>query len=248
MKWVFLSPHFDDVALSCGGLVWEQAQAGNPVSIWTICADEIPDNELSSFAAELHARWGVGLNAPAQRKLEHRRSCQQLGASYRYFSVTDCIYRRDSQTQEFMYTSEAALNGELQPGDYQIIRTINEDMKNYLQPEAILVCPLGLGNHVDHQLTRMAAEGMGYPLWYYADFPYILKHHDQLEQLAASGWTSQVYPISRQGLEAWIASVAMHASQISTFWPSMEEMARSLSPYLEREGGTRLWQKSDLGL
>ena len=25
-KWVYLSPHFDDVVLSAGGLVWEQTR------------------------------------------------------------------------------------------------------------------------------------------------------------------------------------------------------------------------------
>ncbi len=28
MRWVYLSPHFDDVILSSAGLVWEQVQVG----------------------------------------------------------------------------------------------------------------------------------------------------------------------------------------------------------------------------
>jgi LmbE family N-acetylglucosaminyl deacetylase len=33
MRWIYLSPHFDDAVLSCGGLIFDQAQAGTPVEI-----------------------------------------------------------------------------------------------------------------------------------------------------------------------------------------------------------------------
>jgi LmbE family N-acetylglucosaminyl deacetylase len=83
MPWIYLSPHFDDVALSCGGLVWEQTQIGEMVSIWTVCAGEPPLGDLSPFAKELHSRWEVGQNAPNQRKNEDTRSCHRLGVSSR---------------------------------------------------------------------------------------------------------------------------------------------------------------------
>ncbi len=34
--WIFLSPHLDDVALSCGGLVLDLAQQGFVVDNWTL--------------------------------------------------------------------------------------------------------------------------------------------------------------------------------------------------------------------
>jgi LmbE family N-acetylglucosaminyl deacetylase len=241
MPWVYLSPHFDDVALSCGGLVWEQVQAGEPVSIWTICAGEPPVGGLSPFAQQLHARWGVGMNAPAQRKTEDMRSCHILGAEYQHFPISDCIYRRAPQSGEFMYASEDELNGPMHPGDTALIQDLYRKLQNHLPPNATLVCPVGLGNHVDHQLTRLAAEAMDDKVTYYADFPYALSHEDQLSRLTASGWSYQTHTISDTGLQAWQGSIAAHASQISTFWANTAEMEQVIKEYWLESGGVRLW-------
>ena len=162
MAWIYLSPHFDDVALSCGGLVWEQVQAGDMVSIWKVCAGSAPHGEPYPFAKELHMRWKTDQGATAQRKLEDIRSCQRLGASYLYFTIPDCIYRRNLHTDEFLYISEESLSGPLLPADTYNITLIGEEIKRSIQADVALVCPLSLGNHVDHQLTRLAAEGMGH--------------------------------------------------------------------------------------
>jgi len=243
VAWIYLSPHFDDVALSCGGLLWEQTQIAEMVSVWTVCAGEPPLEDLSPFAKELHARWEVGQNAPAQRRNEDNRSCHRLGASIRYFSIPDCIYRRHPITNEIMYPSEASLNGPLQPGDFQVIRTLQDEIRQSLPPNAILVCPLGLGHHVDHQLTRHAAEGLNHPLWYYADYPYVLRDNAQLELMEQEGWVSQVFPISVEGLAAWMDSISTHGSQISTFWESELAMRQAVTYYLYWNDGIRLWRK-----
>jgi LmbE family N-acetylglucosaminyl deacetylase len=243
MTWIYLSPHFDDVAFSCGGLLWEQAQQGESVSIWSVCAGETPSGELSPFARGLHERWELGENASSRRRGEDQKSAHRLGASYRYFSVPDCIYRRDPGTGEFMYAFEAALNGALLPGDLQVIRTLTVELSDSLPHEAILVCPLGLGNHVDHQLTRRAAEGLERDLYYYADFPYVLKNKNHLEQMAGAGWISQVFPVSPYGLTAWMDSISVHASQISTFWETDLAMRQAVVDYHDTNGGIRLWKK-----
>lgn len=238
---IYLSPHFDDVALSCGGLVWEQVRAGDTVSIWTVCAGESPGGDLSPFAQELHARWEVDQNATARRRIEDLNSCRRLGAGSRYFSIPDCIYRRHPQTGEFLYASEAALNGPLQPGDTQVIAALREDLKRLLQTDMVLVSPLGLGNHVDHQLTRAALEGLGCTSFYYTDYPYVLHSRSQLENLVHEGWVSQVFPISQEGLAAWQDSIAAHGSQISTFWTSENEMRQAVTDYLCWNSGIQLW-------
>src|SRR5512136_361643 len=88
MDWIFLSPHFDDVALSCGGLVWELASKGNQVMIWTICAGEPFSDRLSPVSIQLHKRWGLAGGVVPQRKKEDKIACQRIGAIPRYFSIT----------------------------------------------------------------------------------------------------------------------------------------------------------------
>jgi hypothetical protein len=68
-------------------------------------------------------------------------------------------------------------------------------LRRLLPPDWQLVCPLTLGNHVDHQLVRQAAERIGRPLCYYADLPYGLKNERLPENLVAR-LVSVTFPIS----------------------------------------------------
>ena len=134
MDWIYLSPHFDDAVFSCGGLLWEQAQAGDSVTIWTICAGEPLPGAFSDFAQMHHIRWESGEQAVAHRKLEDQLACQRVGAAYHYLPVPDCIYRRagedyfgkqpkrkstpttqDPQPDEHLYTTLEAILGPLRP-------------------------------------------------------------------------------------------------------------------------------------
>ena len=83
MRWIYLSPHFDDAVLSCGGLIWEQAKKGKAVEIWTICAGDAPPGLLSPLARECHQLWGVPspeLLVPT-RRIENLEAAVTLGAS-----------------------------------------------------------------------------------------------------------------------------------------------------------------------
>jgi LmbE family N-acetylglucosaminyl deacetylase len=193
MGWIFLSPHCDDVALSLGGWVWEQAHASQAASIWTVCAGEADPAALSPFAQALHNRWGILPGAAASRREEDRCSCERLGATYRYLSIPDCIYR--GSTEPF-YPSEESLWGDLHPAESSLLETLSAALLRELPPEARLVCPLALGHHVDHQLTRRAAEAAGRPLWYYADYPYALQAAAELEGLKQAGWQAIQFPVT----------------------------------------------------
>src|SRR5690606_25674008 len=47
MRWIYLSPHLDDAALSAGGWIYDQVQAGNSVEIWNLMCGLPPTTELS---------------------------------------------------------------------------------------------------------------------------------------------------------------------------------------------------------
>ena len=81
--WVFLSPHFDDVVLSAGGLVWELAQSRERVEVWTICAGDPPSGKpLSDYAQMLHMFWELGeQGVPYARSLEDAACCAVLGGN-----------------------------------------------------------------------------------------------------------------------------------------------------------------------
>lgn len=238
MNWVYLSPHLDDVALSVGGLIWEQTQAGEQVSIWTICGGDPPQGDFSFFAEALHARWETGAESMPIRRSEDIESCQILGAKYMHFSIPDCIYRRSPKSGKHLYASEEALWIPVHPDEEELVAQITAEMANKLPQDAQVVCPLTLGNHVDHLLTRMAAEKLEVPLTFYADYPYVLEEHYQKR---LDNHTSTQFTISPQALTAWQRAVAVHQSQISTFWTNLDEMQAAIREYYQLMGGIKVF-------
>ncbi len=242
MRWIYLSPHFDDVVLSCGGLVWEQVRAGQQVEIWTIAAGTPPDNQpLSEFALQLHERWKTGLEAVAVRRGEDEAAGQRLGAGLRYWNLPDCIYRR-LPDGSWLVNGEDDLWQALHPQEEPVVNRLCAWLAEELRRDDAVVCPLTLGNHVDHNLVRAAAERLDRALWYYADYPYVVKSQTIEDGKLGQDWQTVCQGVSREGLAAWQEAVACHASQISTFWGGLDEMRAALEAYWSSGGGTCLWK------
>jgi hypothetical protein len=55
-KHIYLSPHYDDAALSCGGSIRRQAKQQEAVAVVAIFADApaVPNSSLSKSAREVH--------------------------------------------------------------------------------------------------------------------------------------------------------------------------------------------------
>jgi LmbE family N-acetylglucosaminyl deacetylase len=131
----------------------------------------------------------------------------------------------------------------LHPLEDGLVRRLAQELIENLPPDAELICPLTLGGHVDHQLTRQAAELLGRPLGYYADYPYAVEHGEQIAALEADGWQMLRHSVSDAALQAWIQAVAAHQSQISTFWPDLSAMQAAITAYHDQFGGVAVWKK-----
>lgn len=241
--WIYLSPHLDDAAYSCGGLLWTQTQAGEEVGVWTLFAGDLPAGRLSPFAEHMHARWGITDRSFGARRAEDDRACAMLGAEYRHFSFRDCIYRRGGPRARFLYPTDKHIFGKLSPADSGVADELAGELTRALPPGAQLVCPLGLGNHVDHLLTRLVAERLGRPVLYYEDFPYALQEPGKNNQVMDSAWEYQIFPLSPAALNTWQAAVAAYASQLGVCWGTESDMREALSRHLDRVGGVRLWRR-----
>ena len=244
MKWIYLSPHLDDVIYSCGGLIWEQTQAGEEGEIWTICAADPPGEPLSPFAETLHQSWGLGEDATRIRREEDRKASQIVGAVPRYFSFLDCIYRK-SDSGNYYYLSDHDLFGGLDPGEANLINTLTKELKDQLPANAWIVAPLGIGNHVDHDLTRKAASRLGIPLYYYPDYPYA-RETEGIEILnfmaGSTEWEEETFPISEKGNQGWQEASGSYQSQNPIFWETEEALKEEIKAYSSTMGGVRLWK------
>jgi len=247
MKWIFLSPHLDDAVFSCGALIWELVQAGNQVEVWTICAGDAPKNELSSFACSLHATWQVEGDVVQHRREEDTLACKELGALAKHFKIPDCIYRRSPGDGEWLYPGEEAIFGGLNPLEMPLIEKVSWQLSQALAKDEILVPPLGIGNHVDHELTRKAAHRLKRDLRFYADYPYVREPQNQsiIKVMAGSEeWREIQYKLSPSSLAAWKRASALYSSQIKLFWEGEDELRQELEEYAALMSGVKLWMKN----
>lgn len=243
MKIIYLSPHLDDAVFSCGGWIWEQTQRGLDVEIWTLCAGDPPPGSLSAFAKVLHRSWDLSDNAAQIRREEDLRACQIIGAECRHFPYQDCIYRKSPQGEHY-YSSEADIFGGLDPREADLIERISADLGEALPQEAEVSAPLGIGNHVDHEIVRKAAARLERALHYYADYPYartpegkeILKFMEDSRE-----WQGEQMRVSEKGLDIWWQAARAYSSQISTFWEDDHALRMEIKGYSAFLGGFKHW-------
>lgn len=171
---VILSPHLDDAALSCGGLL--HALQGVSTLVVTLCSGNPPQRPGPDGRSAAPARRGHV--SPRIRRIEDIAAMRAIGAEFVHLSFPDAIYRRNTHTGKLIYpgarerwavphANDAAHIEEL----YRLLCRICLDLGPIL-----LVSPMGIGDHVDHQITAMVAMRLaaaGASLLFYEDFPYV---------------------------------------------------------------------------
>jgi LmbE family N-acetylglucosaminyl deacetylase len=241
--WIFLSAHFDDVVLSTGGLVWELAQRGDRVEVWTICAGDPPaDKPLTEYSQLLHGFWDIGDDVPARRGLEDATCCAVLGVGFRRYTVPDNIYRYLPGTDEPVIKENEDQFKLLEPDEAYLVPLAADFIHRNLPETCELVAPLAIGSHRDHVLTRRAAEQTGHPLWHYADYPYLVYGEHTLAKWLPANPETFSLEISPSGLKAWQDGFACQRSQIPLLFVDEEDMRASIEKYLKAGYGSTVWK------
>ncbi|MDX1686422.1 MAG: PIG-L family deacetylase [Candidatus Promineifilaceae bacterium] len=243
---LYLSPHLDDAVLSCGGQIYMHTEAGRSVLVVTFMAGEPRTDTRSTLAEYLHHNWGVTAEtAVARRRAEDKAACRRLGADTLHLSVPDCIYRVHPESGQPLYTSDEALFGEVDESEAYLIEELVGKMSR-LPAAGRILGPLGVGHHVDHQLTKKAAErhfGREH-LVYYEDYPYVQRDPDVLDALlpAETQWKPELIPLTEAALQARLEASLAYDSQISVLFNDPQTLADTLKTYVKSVGGERVWQ------
>jgi LmbE family N-acetylglucosaminyl deacetylase len=183
---LFVSPHYDDIALSCGGTVARLTHAGRAAAIAVVFGDEPdPARPLSPFAVSMHEGWGLDAEQViARRRAEEAAAAAVLGATSSVLPFHDAIYRgRHYESDEQLFGRVAAAEAEL-TGRIMASLGLGEATDAAVRVYA----PLGVGNHVDHQhgfAVGVALAGAGWAVWFYEDQPYALNEGALDRRLAA---------------------------------------------------------------
>jgi LmbE family N-acetylglucosaminyl deacetylase len=248
---IFLSPHLDDAALSCGGMIARYAANQQPVLVVNVCtAAPPPKGPFSSFAEENHRRWRLAPEAVVtQRLIEDAAALDMLGADSYQLDMLDAIYRMPHE-----YMSNGTLFGAVAANDplpQALIEPLTELASRFA--DAIVYAPLGVGQHVDHQALYQAAlamRTMGLSLALYEDFPYVAVEGAlaaRLEQLGGRDY----FMSTTIDIDPWLArkigAIECYASQLDALFGGSAPMAASVTAYTESVRpdvgtyGERIW-------
>jgi LmbE family N-acetylglucosaminyl deacetylase len=232
---IFLSPHFDDVALSCGGTVAMFAGRGERVLVVTVCGALPPPQARSPLIDKVHTVRGFtdGAAYVCARREEDRAAASILGAEVEWGSSLDAIYREPAH-----YSRSATLLGQPAAGDPLFAETCRliADL-NVRLPNATLYAPLAIRGHVDHRLVSAAARTAGGQVWFYEEFPNGVVRDPRM-------WPGnpQVIDIGPY-VERRIAAVLCYRSQISPLFGDEANARAALLAHVGSVGGERLWRR-----
>jgi hypothetical protein len=185
------------------------------------------------------------------RRVEDVDACRKLGAVPQHFMIPDAIYRRSPERDAWLYPSEESIFGGLDPLEKPLVEMVSVRLSHDLSDVDLVVSPLGIGNHVDHELTRKAAQRLGREVYFYADYPYVREAQNQpiLEVMRASrDWEEVQFGISPPALSAWKEASACYLSQRSLFWRDEGALGEALEEFTVVMSGVRLWKRGEEGV
>lgn len=257
LQHIVLSPHYDDAALSCGGLIAHLTAAGEQVVVATLFGGKPDYSRLSPFALQIHGRPLAGDDPIDQRRAEERAALALLAAESRPGDLLDCIYRQDAAAVRWLYDSEAALFGSVDPADDVLVEELAHCLAALAPPapRCVLYAPLAIGNHVDHQIARRSAailQQHGHIVWHYEDYPYIARDPSGLAASLRepSRWRSRLIPIGEAELQRKVGAVLAYASQLAVLFAGQEAIDRRVAAALRSQAqqtgdgqpAERLWR------
>lgn len=130
-KVLFISPHLDDVILSCGAVICHEFAVQNSAIVVTVFSE---GNDSSNHK---------------KRREDDIKAVKLLGAEYMHLGFKDAPYR-DSTFNSFA----SILFHHCKPKELELVQEITVALLNLINKFEIECCyfPLGVGGHVDHNL------------------------------------------------------------------------------------------------
>jgi LmbE family N-acetylglucosaminyl deacetylase len=260
---VFVSPHPDDAALSCGGLIARLHERGEAIAIVTLFSGAGSGHRLTAYQRLAlgfgsQEKWRPGDYAPESeaadsvptpeqvmgvRRAEDESFARLAGASVVFVNLPDAVFRD--------YQGDAELMGAPRQDDPPPTVELRAAL-DALAP-ATLYLPLSVGGPVDHRAARRAGMALlAEPGWpyrdrtlFYEDFPYShTTGFDRLDQLdpevvtsLPAGATLTPEYISIGGvIDRKLAGLRVYASQHGRLFGGDDPMTRDVRDHAARVG------------
>jgi hypothetical protein len=243
-------------------MIHHDSEKGEEVQVITLFAGEFQGADLPPFARTQHGYWGNPPRPMTLRRAEDTAALAALGADAQHLDFLDAVYRA-GPGGEWLYASEEALWAEVHPLDplaQGSARALADRLAGLLdrQGGTRIYAPLGVGHHIDHQITRQAAGQLlraGYPIVFYEEYPYAQEPEAVERALRAAGsgpWRAEDIVLHETDLTAKVFALGYYRSQLRVLFGSAEAMpsrvwafAAARSP--QASLAERIWWPADEG-
>lgn len=148
MQHIFLSPHFDDAVVSCGGTIAKLVYQREDVLVLTVFTKN-PD--IKKLPKKFH-KFAIY----EQRKREDQKALDRLGVDYKRLDVEERAYRQPllkKTTDIFKINLSEGLK------QFSNIAKIHAEFDKLIEkyPKTTFYAPLAIGNHFDHVEVFLAS-------------------------------------------------------------------------------------------
>lgn len=225
---LLLGPHCDDIAYSLAGRLISGAESGRHLQLLTI------------FSESRFAPYAPGVTSQAQvsalRHAEESNFCAALHLEHARLGLAEAPLRGYPDVDSLFIDSDVFLEDPM-------VACLEQCLRQRIERSvpARVFAPLGIGGHVDHRITRAAAQrvfGNVCPLFFYEDLPYAgeLAPAELDRQLArdAQGLRPLLTPLG-DWLSDKLECLAAYASQVAG------KDLESVVTHAHLIGGERVW-------
>lgn len=175
-----LSPHLDDAAFSCGGLLATLGGAGWRVTMATLFTQSVPDPRGFALACQRDKGLGPEVDYMALRRTEDVAAAKKLG-------IAPPLHLPFPEAPHRGYGSAPELFSDIRPDD-RVAETLAPAIAALIAAEApdLILMPQAVGGHVDHIQVVHALRALApvQPILWWRDFPYTVRTAVPKEPLA----------------------------------------------------------------
>lgn len=233
---LFVSPHFDDVAFSCGGTAFALTQRGWATTLCTVFTKSIANPTGFALACQLDKGLAADVDYLALRRAED-------DAAARALDVSENVRLDFAEAPHRGYESAAALFGEFAATD-AIVPPLEARLEAVARDYSVIFAPQALGSHVDHRRVRdaihavAASLGSATRIVWYRDAPYVLREPlaRPSEYLARESSAVFVYSLDARALAAKLDACAAYSTQLGFQFGGEPAMRSALASFAVAEG------------
>ena len=228
---LFLSPHLDDVAFSCGGTLVRLAREGWGVHLATVFTRSVLNPTGFALACQLDKGLGPDVDYMALRRAEDREFAERAGATdVHHLDLPEAPHRGYASAPELFadVRQDDAVGADVRERLARLVTDVRPD---------VLFAPQGIGGHVDHVQTIRAvlALGGGLPVVWYRDAPYAIRFPKAPPADALpEGLGEQAVDVS-SALDAKLSATSAYATQLGFQFGGEEAMRSVLGDFAKAE-------------